>query len=477
MPTYPELRMLIGGDWVDSAERHPVYNPADASVVGQVPYATPDHLEQALQAAQKGLQTWRRTAPAQRANIMMKAVSLLRERIETLAHVIVLEQGKTLNQARGEVARGCDILEWDANEGRRMYGRVIPGEPGMHYTVHRQPIGVVAAFAPWNFPFSSPARKVGAALASGCALILKPSEETPAAALMLAQAFQEAGLPPGVLNVVYGRPEEISGFLIAQPAVRLIAFTGSVPVGKHLSALAGSHMKPAVMELGGHGPVIICQDADPASVAGRALEAKSLNAGQACVSPTRFFVEETVFDAFCSEFASRAAALRMGAGHRPDVDVGPLANQRRVDAIAALVDDARAQGARILTGGQRPDGDGFFYPITVLADVPAQARIMTEEPFGPVAIINPVKSLEQGITLANSLPFGLAAYAFTHSADNVARLTDEIEAGTLAINHFAASVAETPFGGVKDSGYGREGGAESLEAYTVVKTVAHQVRL
>lgn len=474
MRPYPELKMLIGGAWRTTETSLPVSNPATGATIGQVPCARPRDLEDAVSAAEKGLRTWRDTAPSARAALILAAVARLRQRVDEIAQAIVLEQGKTLAQARGEVERGCDIIEWDANEGRRLYGRVIPAEARMQHLVHRQPIGVVAAFSPWNFPFSSPARKVGAALAAGCALILKPAEETPAAALLMAEAFQEAGLPPGVLNVVFGHPPEISAFLVAHPAVRLVVFTGSVPVGKQLSALAGQHMKPVVMELGGHGPVIVCADADPAAVAEQAVAAKSLNAGQACVSPTRFFVEAPLFERFCAEFASRAEAVSLGPGNDPASVMGPLANRRRLAAVDALVDDARRQGARVLCGGNPPRGAGYFYPLTLLADVPPSARVMHEEPFGPIAIINPVADLGEAIAQANALPFGLAAYAFTDSAAVVNVLSREIESGTLAINHFAPSFADTPFGGVKDSGYGREGGAESLDAYTVVKTVSHR---
>lgn len=471
---YPELALRIGAQWRCSARTLPVINPADETVLGQLPCADEQDIDDVIAAAQVGLQVWRQTPVAQRSAIILNAVALLRERAERIAAVIVQEQGKTLAQAMGEVQRGCDIIEWDANEGRRLYGRIIPSEPSMQHMVYRQPIGVVAGFSPWNFPFSSPARKVGAALSAGCSLILKPAEETPAVAVLMAQAFEDAGLPAGVLNLVFGHPPMISARLIAHPAVRLAVFTGSVPVGKQLSALAGQHMKPVVMELGGHGPVIICADANAEDAAAQAVGAKSVNAGQACVSPTRFFVHASVFDAFCDAFARHAKALVTGAGDQPGITMGPLANARRLAAISELVDEARERGARVLCGGARQGDRGFFYPMTVLADVPASARVLHEEPFGPIAIINRFETLDEAIAQANALPFGLAAYAFTDSAATIQRLTQEVESGTLVINHFAPSFPETPFGGVKDSGYGREGGAESLEAYTVIKTVSQR---
>jgi len=339
--------------------------------------------------------------------------------------------------------------------------------------VLRQPIGVVAAFSPWNFPMSSPARKVGGALSSGCSIILKASEETPAGAVQLAQAFADAGLPPGVLNLVFGKPSDISEYLIPQPSVRLITFTGSVAVGKHLAALAGAHMKPAIMELGGHSPVFVCDDIDPAATAAKSVIGKSRNAGQVCVSPTRFFVQDSIYDAFTDAFTEKAAAMKVGNGMNPANQMGPLANERRIAAMEILVTDAKAKGARVTTGGTRIGNRGYYFPLTVVADVPDDARAMREEPFGPLALLSRVRSLDEAIEKANSVPYGLAAYAFTNSARNADRLAESVEVGNLSINHFVASSAETPFGGVKDSGFGREGGVEGLQCYTVVKNVSH----
>jgi len=472
MARYPDLQLLIGGEW-RSRDGRPVVNPHDESVIGTVPHATAADLADAVAAAEEGFRVWRRTSPAKRAEIILKAAALIRARVEDFAVAMTLEQGKPIAQSRLEVLRGCDIIEWDAQEGRRVYGRVIPSEPGMRHTVLRQPIGPVAAFSPWNFPMSSPARKVGGALSAGCSIILKASEETPAGAVQLARAFQDAGLPPGVLNVVFGVPAEISEYLIPHPAIRLVTFTGSIPVGKRLAALAGAHMKPCIMELGGHAPVIVCEDADPLSAAAASVTGKTRNAGQVCVSPTRWFVEERIYGRFAEAFAEKAAAVKVGNGLDPANQMGPLANPRRIEAMTELVADARAKGARVLAGGARLGNRGYYWPLTVLADVPPDARAMREEPFGPLALVNPVRSLEEAIERANELPYGLAAYAFTHSARNVERLAEGIEAGNLSINHFVASIAETPFGGVKDSGYAREGGSEGLTHYTVVKNISH----
>jgi succinate-semialdehyde dehydrogenase/glutarate-semialdehyde dehydrogenase len=472
MAQYPKLQLLIGGQWL-SRDGAPVINPADESVIGTVPHATKADLAAAVAAAEEGFHVWRRTSPAKRAEIILKAASIIRSRVEDFAVAMTLEQGKPIAQSRLEILRGCDIIEWDAQEGRRIYGRVIPAEPGMRHTVLRQPIGPVAAFSPWNFPMSSPGRKVGGALSAGCSIILKASEETPAGAYQLARAFMDAGLPPGVLNLVFGEPAKVSEYLIPHPSIRLVTFTGSIPVGKHLAAMAGAHMKPAIMELGGHAPVIVCEDVDPVTTAAISVTGKSRNAGQVCVSPTRWFVQERIYSEFTKAFAEKAAALKVGNGLDPDNQVGPLANARRIDAMTEFVADARAKGGKVLSGGARLGNRGYYWPLTVLADLPDDARVMGEEPFGPIAVVNPVKTVEEAIRRANELPYGLAAYAFTNSARNVDLLSDGVEAGNLSINHFVASIAETPFGGVKDSGYGREGGTEGLTHYTVVKNVSH----
>ncbi len=472
MSQYPKLELYIGGEW-RSRSGQPVINPADESGVGTVPHATRSDLDDALAAAEKGFKVWSRTSPAKRAEIIVKAANLMRQSVEEMAIAMTLEQGKPIAQSRLEILRGCDIIEWDAQEGRRAYGRVIPSEPGMRHTVLRQPIGPVAAFSPWNFPVSSPARKVGGALSAGCSIILKASEETPAGAVQLARAFADAGLPAGVLNLVFGEPSEISEYLIPQPSIRLVTVTGSIPVGKQLAAMAGQYMKPCIMELGGHAPVIVCDDVDPVKTAATSVVGKTRNAGQVCVSPTRWFVEERVYDQFTKEFAQKAAAVKVGNGLDPDNQMGPLANSRRIDMMEALVAEARSKGARVLSGGSRIGNRGYYYPVTVLADLPDDARAMKEEPFGPIALVNRVKSLDEAIVKANALPYGLAAYAFTDSARNAERLAERVEVGNLSINHFVASSAETPFGGVKDSGYAREGGSEGLTHYTVVKNVSH----
>jgi succinate-semialdehyde dehydrogenase/glutarate-semialdehyde dehydrogenase len=472
MPQYPKIQLYIGGTW-KSADGEPVINPSDESVIGTVPHASRADLDDALNAAAEGFKVWSRMSPLERSQIICKATALMRERIEDIAYAMTLEQGKPLQQSRLEVVRGSGIIEWDAEEGRRVYGRIIPYDAGMRVSTMRQPIGVVAGFSPWNFPVTSPARKIGGALAAGCSMVLKASEETPAGAMQLVKAFEDAGLPKGVLNLVFGVPSQISETLIADPRVRLVTFTGSVPVGKKLAAMASEHMKPSLMELGGHGPVIVCDDVDPVIAAKAAVIGKSRNSGQVCTAPTRFFVEEAIYDRFVSAFAQGAAAIKQGDGLDASVQMGPVANERRLATMEAMVADARAKGAKVVAGGNRIGTRGYHYPLTVIADCTDEMRAMTEEPFGPLALIAPVKNLDEAIAKANALPYGLTGYAFTESARKVEQISNQIEVGNLSINHFTGSIAEAPFGGVKDSGFGREGGVEGLYNYTVVKSIMH----
>jgi len=477
MNTYPEIQLYIGGKWRQSKDHCPILNPADEKPVGLLPVASQADLDDALVAATEGFKIWSRTAPGERSRIILKAAQIMRERQEEIARSITLELGKPIKQSRLEVIRGCEFFEWDAAEGQRLYGRVIPSAPGIRYIVVHQPIGSVAAFSPWNFPMSQPARKVAGALAAGCSIILKPAEETPAGAVHIARAFEDAGLPPGALNLVFGQPADISGYLIPQDQIRLVAFTGSTIVGKHLTRLAAEYMTPVLMELGGHAPVIVCDDADPHHAGVSSAVRKFRNAGQVCTSPTRFFVHESLVDPFTESFVQRAKATKVGNGMREDTEMGPVAHSGRLEALQNFVDDALQHGARLLLGGSRIAGKGYFFEPTILTDVPDDALILREEPFGPIAVVNSVTSLQQGIDKANSVPYGLSAYAFTDSAANVDQLVDGIEAGNLSINTLEASVPETPFGGVKSSGYGREGGDEGLLHYTVVKNISHSMRL
>ncbi len=473
MSTYPDLYLYINGEWRKTADDLPVLNPATEEEIGRLPHAEKNDLDDAVESAANGFAVWSQVAPCDRAKVLLKAAALMRERQEEIATAVTAEHGKPLDQARLEVIRGCEFLEWDAGEATRTYGRVIPSAPGIKYIVHHQPIGIVAGFSPWNFPMSQPCRKIAGAIASGCSIILKAAEETPAGALHIARAFHDAGLPPGVLNLVFGTPAEISDHLIKQDQVRLVAFTGSTAVGRHLTTLASQHMTPVLMELGGHAPVIVCEDTDVEAAAITGAVRKMRNAGQVCTSPTRFFVHEDIFDAYTETFVQRAAETVVGNGVDAGVEMGPLTNDRRIAALTDLVEDARAQGAEVRTGGSKIDGKGYYFQPTVLANVPDSALVMQEEPFGPLAIINPVASLDEAIEKANSVPYGLAAYGFTSRADYVDRMVERVEAGNLSINTLEASLPETPFGGVKSSGYGREGGTEGLHNYMITKNVSH----
>jgi succinate-semialdehyde dehydrogenase/glutarate-semialdehyde dehydrogenase len=474
---YPELQLFIDGTWRKGASDMPVVNPATEEELGRLPIATTEDLDDALAAAERGFRLWSRASPRERADTILRAAALMRERIEEIATSITLEHGKPLAQARLEVIRGAEFFEWDAGEAMRTYGRVIPAARGHKFSVHHHPVGVVAAFSPWNFPMSQPARKIAGALASGCSVILKAAEETPAGAIHIAKAFEDAGLPAGVLNLVFGIPAEISGHLIPADPVRLVAFTGSTTVGRHLTTLAAQHDTRVLMELGGHAPVIVCEDTDVQAAGVSSAIRKMRNAGQVCTSPTRFFAHDSIFDDYAAAFVARARETVVGNGMEPGVEMGPTANDRRVPALTALVEDAVAQGATLATGGARHGDCGYFFQPTVLLNVPETARIMQEEPFGPVAVINPVSSLDEAIAQANSVPYGLAGYAFTTRADYFDKLIDEVEVGNLSINTLEASMPETPFGGVKSSGYGREGGTEGLENYMTIQNVWHSAKI
>ena len=477
MNSYPDLGLYIGGKWRKTDETIPVVNPATEVELGRLPRARVSDLQDALEAAEAGLKVWSRTSPRDRSDTILRAARIMRDRQEDIAQAITAEHGKPLKQARLEVIRGAEFFEWDAGEAMRMYGRVIPAARGSKLSVHHHPVGVVAAFSPWNFPMSQPARKVAGALASGCSIILKAAEETPAGAVHIVRAFEDAGLPPGVLNLVFGVPSEISEFLIPHKSVGLVALTGSTTVGRHLTALAAQHDTRALMELGGHAPVLVCEDTDVEKAAISGAIRKMRNAGQVCTSPTRFFVHESIFDQFAEKFVARAAATVVGNGIEDGVEMGPTANERRIPVLSRLVEDAVAQGANLRTGGARHGNVGYFFQPTVLTHVPDSAEIMQEEPFGPVAVLNPVANLDEAIARANSVPYGLAGYGFTNRADYIDRMIDEVEVGNLSINTLEASLPETPFGGIKSSGYGREGGAEGLDNYITIKNVWHSTQI
>ncbi len=472
--TYPDTQLFIGGEWrAGSGGRTiPVVDPATDDTIGSVAHATKADLDAALAAAARGFEEWSAIPAFERSKIMRRAADLLRERAGMIAWIMTREQGKPLAEAKGETLAAADIIDWFAEEALRTYGQIIPARAaGVTQMAIKLPVGPVAAFTPWNFPINQVVRKLSGALAAGCSTIVKAPEETPASPAELIRAFVDADVPAGVVNLVYGVPAEISEYLIAHPVIRKISFTGSTPVGKHLAALAGRHMKRATMELGGHAPAVVFDDADLGKAVKVLSTAKFRNAGQVCVSPTRFLIQDGVRDVFLDAFTESAQAIRVGNGVEDGAQMGPLANERRIPALEELIADAVAQGAELKTGGRRIGNKGNFFEPTVLADVPTSARIMNEEPFGPVAVVNRFSRLDEAIEEANRLPFGLASYAFTGSADTAQQLGLRIEAGMTTINHNGLALPETPFGGVKESGYGTEGGSEAIEAYLVTKFV------
>jgi len=469
-----DLQLFIDGSWRAGEDRDlfPVRNPATAETIAELPLATPADLDEALEAAKRAYPEWRATDVDKRAAILHRAAKLLKERAEDIGRVMTQEQGKPLAEAKGEVLGSASLFDWYAEEIKRDYGRVLVRPAGQLSRVMHEPVGPVATFTPWNFPIYLLAKKVAAALAAGCSVVSKPAEETPGSAHALAKALEDAGLPKGVFQLVHGVPDMVSRHLIGSPIIRKVSFTGSTPVGKHLMKLAADNVTKITLELGGHAPVLVFDDCDLEATLDKLVPQKFRNAGQVCVSPTRFYVQSGIYEAFAKGFAERAEKVEVGNGLEPNTRMGPLANERRVPAISKLVEDARAKGAKVLAGGE-PGDSGYFYKPTVLSDVPLEADVMSQEPFGPLALMRPFETLDEAIEQANRLPFGLAAFAFTENGRRANILGDAIEAGMIGINTFAISIADAPFGGVKESGFGSEGGKEGLETYQVVKAI-HQ---
>lgn len=468
------FQLLIDGTSREGSEgvTVPVVNPATGETFGDVAYASSSDLDEALSAARRGLKSWQAVPPWERGRILKDAAHRLRDDIDRIAHVITREQGKPLTEAHVEIERSADFLEWGGEEARRIAGRIVPGRvPGQRIEIQPHPIGVVAAFTPWNFSMALAAKKFAGALAAGCSIICKPSQETPGSVIEMAKALLAAGVHPAALAVVFGEADQVSSQLINAPEVAKITFTGSIPIGKRLAAAAGAVMKPVTMELGGHAPVIVCGDVDPDATAELLVHAKFMNAGQICLCPSRFFVEASIADRFTTRFAELAAALRVGDGTDPRTQMGPLANERRVAAIAALVEDARTRGATILTGGRRIGERGNFYAPTVLTDVPPDAAILHEEPFGPVAPILPFTDEAAMLAQANGLEFGLSSYVFTHDEARLRRLVDALQYGVVGVNGDLTHQPEAPLGGWKESGIDTEGGIEILDPYQVTKHV------
>ncbi|MDY0067165.1 MAG: NAD-dependent succinate-semialdehyde dehydrogenase [Steroidobacteraceae bacterium] len=470
-----QLTLLIDGQWLGAGqgESGAVLDPSTGKEIDRVPFADAEQIDRALAAAQRAFSSWRCTSAYDRAVLLRKAGNLLRERADRIARRISLEQGKPIAESMWEVLATADIFDWTGEEGRRAYGSVIPPRQGhVDQIVVKEPIGPAAAFSPWNGPAFMFGRKVAEALAAGCTCIIKPAEETPGGSLEVARAFVDAGLPPGVLNVLFGVPAEISTRLISSPIVRKVSFTGSVEVGRQLARLAGDHLKRITLELGGHAPVVILDDVDVDSVAEQSVAAKFANAGQICASPTRFLVHESIYEHFVAGFSKRAAALRLGAGLDPQTQMGPLANARRLTAMERIIADARAKGAVVETGGERRGATGFFFEPTVLSNVSQDCEIMNREPFGPIAAVTPFRDLDAALEESNRLPYALAGYVFCRSREAMDTVSSRLDCGVVGVNTYAINVPETPFGGRKDSGLGSEGGADGVSSYLISKYIA-----
>ncbi len=470
-----DLALYINGTWRtgEGRETHSVVNPATGATIAELPLATAADLEEALGAADRGFKIWRATDVNVRAAILRKAADLIRERADTIAALMTMEQGKPLAEAKGEVLSAAAVFDYSGEEAKRVYGRVSVRPSGQRAMVLRQPIGPVASLTPWNFPVSLMSKKVAAALASGCSVIAKPAEETPGCTTAIMRALADAGIPAGVAQLVFGVPDMVSRQLLASPVIRKLSFTGSIPVGKHLMKLAADGVKRVTMELGGHAPVLVFDDCNLEKTLDIVVTQKFRNAGQVCISPTRFYVQEGIYDRFVAGFNERTGKVVVGNGMDASTIMGPLANPRRPVAIGALVDDAVAKGARLGSGGVAGEGEGFFFGPTVLSDVPLEADIMSNEPFGPVALIRPFKDFDEAIENANRLPFGLAAFVHTENGRQANMAGDAIEAGMIGINTAGISAVDMPFGGIKESGFGSEGGPEGLDGYYVTKAI-HQ---
>jgi len=470
--SYPQIQHLVGGEYLDGPAGRPVLNPATGEALSSIPQADVALLDRSAKLAFEGFRQWHRTPAYDRAAILKKSAALMRERVEVLAWTITVEQGKPLRESRGEVLGTASIFEWLADESCRISSEVLASRiPGMQQVIHHEPIGPVLAIAPWNMPAMMAGRKIAHALSSGCSVIVKPASETPAIVMALARVLLDAGLPENVIQIVHGNSDAIARFLIAAPEIRKVSFTGSTEVGRILGALCGHHIKRFTAELGGHAPVVICPDADVEQAATILAGGKFFNAGQSCMAPTRFLVHGAIVDAFTEAFTAEVARIKVGNGLDEGNGMGALVNSRAVTAMGEFVADTRSHGGQVTTGGERPAGEGAFFQPTVLANVPLAARVMNDEPYGPIAAITAYESQEEAVRISNSLPFGLCAYVFGRDLKRAEDIAAEIEAGLVGINTLNVGGSMVPFGGVKDSGLGREGSRYGLHEHLVTKTI------
>jgi succinate-semialdehyde dehydrogenase/glutarate-semialdehyde dehydrogenase len=473
--SYEKLELLINGKWKMGSENkaEPVINPATNEVIGDLPHASKKDLDEALESNLEAFKLWKKESPLNRQKIIENACRNLESKFDQVATNLTIEMGKPIAEAKGELAVGLDVLRWYGEEGKRAYGRIVPSRmSNMSQTVIKEPIGPVIAFVAWNFPVMNVVRKIGGALAAGCTITIKPSEETPGTAIAIGRAFMDAGLPPGVLNIVFGVPSEVSEHLCGSKIPRKLSFTGSIPVGKHLQKLAADNMIRCTMELGGHSPLMVFDDTDIDMAAKISVAGKFRNAGQVCVSPTRFLVQDTVKEQFIKAVINETNKIKVGNGLDDGINMGPLIAERRIDIMKDFVNDAVENGANIEMGGNRMNLEGSFFAPTILTNVSDNTKIMNEEPFGPLLPIDTFNSVDEVIDRANRLDFGLASYAFSNDPKIVSFLKSEIQAGLLAVNSTVVSTPETPFGGIKQSGYGSEGGIEGLDAFLVTRFIS-----
>jgi succinate-semialdehyde dehydrogenase/glutarate-semialdehyde dehydrogenase len=474
-------RMYIDGKWceADTGRTLGVINPATEEVIFDVAYGGRAETKRAIEAAQKAMTSWMKLTAWDRAKVLKKTADLMRERCEAIARTLTLEQGKPLGESKAEILHSADTFEWFAEEGKRSYGQVIPhSATGKRHMTIKHPVGVVGAISPWNFPITLQSRKIAPALAAGCTIVCKPASQTPLSLVQVFECMVEAGLPAGVANLVMGPAQEIADEMLENPIVRKISFTGSTEVGKQLMRGAADQMKRLSLELGGHAPLIVFPDADPEAVAKAAVIGKFRNNGQVCIAPSRFFIHKDVEKKFTECAVEFAKALKLGNGVDPGVEIGPMFEKKAMEATISLVDDARKTGAKVLTGGKRSDRfeRGYFFEPTILRNLSPQARIMTEEPFAPVMPILDFTKIDEVIQAANNTRYGLAAYVFTNDLTVAWRMAEGLEAGIIGLNDPVPATPQCPFGGMKESGMGRELGHEGLEAYLETKYVSFKMR-
>jgi succinate-semialdehyde dehydrogenase/glutarate-semialdehyde dehydrogenase len=474
-------RNLIGGEWVEApgGAAFEVVDPATGDVVGTAPSVGAAEVDAAVGAAWDAQRAWAARTASDRGALVTRLADLMRRDADRLARLMTAEQGKPLAEARGEIAYAVSFLDWAAAEGQRLYGEIVPASfPDKRILVLRQPVGVAAIITPWNFPAAMITRKLGPALAAGCAVVIKPAEDTPLSAIAIGELACEAGFPPGVVNVVTGDPATIGDALLGDARVRKLSFTGSTEVGRMLMAKASEHVMRVSLELGGHAPFLVFDDADLDAAVAAAVACKFRNAGQTCISANRFYVQRGIHDEFVARFAGAMGGLRIGHGLDEGVQIGPLINDAAMEKVEAHMDDARSRGAEVVTGGERARVDGLadrFYRPTLVRGVERGMLMAREETFGPVAPVAGFEDEAEAIELANATEYGLAAYFFTRDASRLMRVAEALEYGIVGANDALPSTAQAPFGGMKRSGLGREGGRYVMDEYTELKYVSWQL--